>query len=52
MIDMSIRNYRVIFDTEFPLSKLSNLTWTGFSEEGQLFSLDNEGVLRCLNNSN
>jgi hypothetical protein len=34
MIDMSNRNYKVLYDIEFPLSKFANLTWTGFSEEG------------------
>lgn len=48
-IDMSNRNYKILYDVEFPLSRMSNLTWTGYSEEGQLFSFDNEGVLRCLN---
>jgi len=28
------RDYRVIFDTEFPISRESNLIWLGFSEEG------------------
>ena len=34
MINMVNRDYRVIFDTEFPISRESNLIWLGFSEEG------------------
>ena len=48
MINMVNRDYRVLFDTEFPISRDSNLVWMGFSEEGQLISFDNEGVMRAF----
>lgn len=34
MINMVNRDYRIIFDTECPVSRDSNLVWLGFSEEG------------------
>ena len=48
MINMVNRDYRVLFDTEFPISRDSNLVWMGFSEEGQLISFDSEGVMRAF----
>jgi len=48
MINMVNRDYRVLFDIEFPVSRDSNLIWMGFSEEGQLFSFDSEGVMRAF----
>ena len=48
MINMVNRDYRILFDTEFPISRDSSLVWLGFSEEGQLFSFDTEGVLRAF----
>ena len=33
---------------ELPVSRYSNLVWLGFSEEGQLYSYDSEGVFRGL----
>jgi hypothetical protein len=39
-------------DIDCPISRYSNLIWAGFSEEGQLYTYDNEGVVRCLNFSN
>ena len=38
-----------ILEVPCPVSKYSNLIWLGFSEEGQLFSYDGEGIIRCLN---
>ena len=52
MMDMSLRSYRILYDIECPITKHSNLTWIGFSEEGQLYTYDNEGVLRALNPTN
>lgn len=48
LIDMN-RSYQVLVDAECPISRYSNLVWFGYSEEGQLFSFDNEGILRSLN---
>jgi hypothetical protein len=48
MINMSNRDYRVLVDTEFPLSRNANLVWLGFSEEGQLMSFDSEGIMRAF----
>lgn len=48
MINMSNRDYRVLVDTEFPLSRSANLIWLGFSEEGQLMSFDSEGIVRAF----
>jgi hypothetical protein len=41
--------YSVIKDLECPVSRYSNLSWLGFSEEGQLFTFDTEGLFRGLN---
>lgn len=46
---MSTRNYKAFIDTEFPVSRQAVIVWMGFSDEGQLFSFDSEGVLRCFN---
>ncbi|CDW81941.1 wd repeat and hmg-box dna-binding protein 1-like [Stylonychia lemnae] len=47
--DMNCKNYSIISDIECPLSRTSNLVWIGYSEEGQLFTHDVEGIIRCLN---
>ena len=49
---MSIRNYKAIIDTDLPLSRQAVIVWMGFSEEGQLFTYDSEGVLRSLSFAN
>lgn len=46
---MSNKNYNILYDIECPISKNSNLIWLGFSEEGILYSFDNEGILRSMN---
>ncbi len=48
LISMTNRDYRILIDTEFPLSRSANLIWLGFSEEGQLMSFDSEGVMRAF----
>ena len=48
MVNMVNRDYRIIFDTECPVSRDANLVWLGFSEEGQLLSFDSEGVMRAF----
>jgi hypothetical protein len=49
VIDMTNRTYNILYDIECPISKDSNLVWIGYSEEGMLFTFDNEGLLRTLN---
>lgn len=49
VIDINNRNYQIVYDIELPITKFSNLIWIGFSEEGMLYTYDNEGVLRTLN---
>ncbi|TNV85001.1 hypothetical protein FGO68_gene11836 [Halteria grandinella] len=52
LLDMSPTgptSYAVIKDLECPISRYSNLVWIGYSEEGQLFTYDSEGVFRGLN---
>ena len=46
---MSGKTFTVLSDIECPISRYSNLTWLGYSEEGQLYTYDNEGVVRMLN---
>lgn len=48
LINMVNRDYRILIDTEFPLSREANLIWLGFSEEGQLMSFDSEGIMRAF----
>lgn len=49
---MSDKQYTTIYDIECPISRESNLVWIGYSEEGMLFTFDNEGLLRTLNPMN
>ena len=46
---MTSRNYKIICDIECPISRDSNLVWAGFSEEGQLYTYDSNGLLRAVN---
>lgn len=48
VMNMANRDYRVLIDTEFPISRHANLIWLSFSEEGQLCSFDTEGVVRSF----
>jgi hypothetical protein len=48
LINMTNRDYRILIDSEFPLSRSANLIWLGFSEEGQLMSFDSEGIMRAF----
>jgi chromosome transmission fidelity protein 4 len=48
IVNMANRDYRVLMDTEFPISRNANLIWLSFSEEGQLCSFDTEGVVRAF----
>ena len=40
--------HRTLIQGEVPLTPASTLRWAGFSEEGQLFTLDTAGILRGL----
>lgn len=44
----SQRDQRTLFDVDFALTPDSTITWFGFSEEGQLFALDSDGILRSF----
>ena len=48
VVNMSTRDYRVLIDTEMSLSRNANLLWLSFSEEGQVYSYDTEGVMRAF----
>ena len=48
ILNMATREYKLLLDTEFPLSRNANLIWLSFSEEGQLCSYDSEGVVRAF----
>jgi len=48
---IDVKNYfKVLYETEFPLTPGSALQWIGFSDEGQLFTFDTDGVMRMLSN--
>jgi chromosome transmission fidelity protein 4 len=42
------RELKVIADTPLALSSEATIKWIGFSEEGQLFTYDTDGILRGL----
>jgi len=42
--------YKVLYEIDLPLSPGSLLQWIGFSDEGQLFTCDSDGVMRMLSN--
>jgi hypothetical protein len=52
VIDVSNRTYNTLIDIDCPVSRYSNMQWCGYSEEGQLFTYDSEGIMRCLNPQN
>lgn len=52
VIDMNDKSYKTLFDVDCPVSCNSTLVWVGYSEDGQLFSYDSEGVLRAFNFQN
>lgn len=47
IIDCNSR--KTIYEGLCPLSRLSRLSWFGFSEEGQLSTMDDNGVISALN---
>jgi len=47
LLDMK-NNYECLLDTPLALSTSCLLKWIGFSEEGQIFSYDTNGILRSL----
>lgn len=46
---MGTSMFSVVNDIELPLSRNSSLIWIGYSEEGLLYTFDNEGIFRTLN---
>lgn len=42
--------YKVLYETDMALSPGHLLQWIGFSEEGQLTTMDTDGVFRMLSN--
>jgi hypothetical protein len=42
-------NCQIIADVEVAISRYSTMSWIGYSEEGMLYTFDNEGVLRTYN---
>jgi hypothetical protein len=52
IIDIGSKSFSMINDVECPITRLSTLSWLGFSDEGQLFILDTEGILRAMNPQN
>jgi len=42
-------SFNVVADIALPMAKGSLLKWIGFSEEGQLFTLDTSGIIRAFN---
>ena len=48
VINMTTRNYKTIINTDLPLSRQAVIVWMSFSDEGQLFTYDSEGILRSL----
>lgn len=46
----NIHNLKIVFEKPVPLTANKKLSWFGFSEEGLLYSLDSEGVIRTLYN--
>lgn len=41
--------YKTIYEGDCPLSKRSNISWMGFSEEGMLILMDDAGVVKGFN---
>ena len=46
---MGGKSFSILADVECPVTRYSNLVWVGYSEEGQIFTYDNEGIVRMLN---
>ena len=42
------RNFEKIVETEVPLSPFSKLKWIGYSEEGELYIFDSDGILKAF----
>lgn len=49
---IDINTMKVEHDAEFPISRNSHLTWLGFSEEGMLSAMDDNGMISALNFQN
>jgi chromosome transmission fidelity protein 4 len=47
-MNMETRDCRVLIDADCAITPGSVLTWMGFSEEGQIFTYDSDGILRSF----
>lgn len=45
-------NFKTIYDGQCPVSKSSNISWFGFSDEGHLTSFDDNGIISAFNFKN
>ena len=45
------RNFHKVLETEVPLTPSSRLMWAGYSEEGELFVYDSDGILKMFSAS-
>ena len=48
IMNMETRDCRVLIDADCAITPGSVLTWMGFSEEGQIFTYDSDGILRSF----
>ena len=48
IMNMATRDCRLLIDADCAITPGSILTWAGFSEEGQIFTYDSEGILRSF----
>ena len=48
IMNMETRDCRLLIDAECAITPGSELIWADFSEEGQLFTYDNDGILRSF----
>lgn len=48
VIDMNHKSYAPLLDIECPVSHDSVINWCGYSDEGQLFTFDTNGILRAF----
>jgi chromosome transmission fidelity protein 4 len=42
------QNYTIVAETEVCLTPSSTLLWAGFSDEGEIYTYDSEGILRAF----
>ena len=49
---IDVNSMRVEYDGQIPISRNSHLTWIGFTEEGMLSAMDDNGIVTALNFQN